>query len=78
MRHEDVETRPNRGGLQAERCKLRRPSSVSLPGIGIGIGTPILVSVFLIFDLARLGLGPDDALTTADLSCNAPALVAGG
>jgi hypothetical protein len=76
MRHEDVETRPNRGGLQAERCKLRRPSSVSLPGIGIG--TPILVSVFLIFDLARLGLGPDDALTTADLSCNAPALVAGG
>ena len=76
MRHEDVETRPNRGGLQAERCKLRRPSSVSLPGIGIG--TPILVSVFLIFDLARLGLGPDDALATADLSCNAPALVAGG
>ena len=78
MRHEDVETRPNRGGLQAERCKLRRPSSVSLPGIGIGIGTPILVFVFLIFDLARLGLGPDDALATADLSCNAPALVAGG
>ena len=74
MRHEDVETRPNRGGLQAERCKLRRPSSVSLPGIG----APILVSVFLIFDLARLGLGPDDALATADLSCNAPALVAGG
>ena len=74
MGHDDGETRPNRGGLQAERCKLRRPSSVSLPGIG----TPILVSVFLIFDLARLGLGPDDALATADLSCNAPALVAGG
>ena len=74
MEHEGVETRPTRDGIQAVRWKLGWPIAV----IRLRVRTPILASVFWIFEAARLELVPDDGLPAAHPLLNTAALIVAG